>query len=114
MKPSNELIADVEQKELEAWGFLDEYVQHKTKLVILAKSIFKIVIKELQRKPQPLDCVLPYQKALASTELFTAMFRHGKRRHLFPEDYPEVANKLARYVLETDWEDISEEGLITW
>ena len=90
---------------LRTWSFVRDYETSRYELVELARVAYESTEFLQEAKPGPGDCVELYMAMLMGTEMFQGMV--ARKRHLSPAFYESMCLALAKYVLHTNWTDIS-------
>lgn len=90
---------------LENWSFLKDYRKRQAELIQLAQAAYRGTKSLLGYEPTPDDCERLYTAMLIGTDIFRGIV--ARKRHLPPAFYESMSLALAKYVLHTQWSEIS-------
>ena len=98
-----------EMEELNSWGLVKDYRKYRPVLVNLAKDIYIAAGQVFADQPTQDQVYQLYRSTLPEANAFKDIVTRvlNRKQYMPPSLYQHFANLLAKYVLEKDWEEIS-------
>lgn len=91
----------------QSWGFPAELKKHRQAFIDTARAVHRALEPVCNPSaPQPADCEPSLAGALLATSYFTSILQGGGRKLARPSIYPIFARIVARYVLDSFWNEI--------